>query len=160
MSCHAQLWLDQIVPSILQVERLNETINILLQINTEYYILLQCWCSYLNFVLSKVRLVHFSFSKNYLHAKGAHNSFLWVANSRGIPGSCNYSVWWLCFILCSPEQTKFFFHIWRFLYLLDFWRSSETIHFYDFFVYKCASTKVFPLILSQGKIANLFWHAI
>lgn len=109
MSCHAQLWLDQIVPSILQVERLNETINILAQINTEYYNLLQCWCSYLNFVLSKIRSLHFSFSKNYLNAKGAHNSFRWVANSRGIPGSCNYSVRWLCFILCSPKLFFFFF---------------------------------------------------
>lgn len=124
-------------------QRVNETINILSQINAECYVPLQHWCSYLKSGLCKVRLIiHFSFSKNYLHTEGACNFF-------GCPVKRK-----TCWLQLQYLTTKFYFILPRAKYVFSpqlkvclfagfLSQSSETIQFYDCFVYKYTEYKSF-----------------
>lgn len=68
-----------------------------------------------------------------------------------------------CWVLFSSTQSAelFFPQLEVCVYLLDFSLSPVKLPIFIIALFTSVqSTKAFPLILSQGKIANLFWHAI
>lgn len=113
---------------------------------------------YLHSGLCKVRLIQFSFSKNYLCKKGVSDFFGWPAAEEDLLVAATVSDCWILFCIgqikaLSSTQLKVF------VFAGELSLVKLSIFMIALFT-TVQSIKDFPLILFQGKIANLFWHAI